>query len=101
MLLIGEVIVGVQDVVPQELPQGAVERVGAGADHGVDDAADGMAKFGVEVAVLQLELLDSIRRGRHIDITVGRARATIDFDVIVDTVQAKIGLPDAGTLMEK
>ena len=87
-----EEIVGVQIVVAHVLPQVAVQAVGARFDGRIDDAAGGVAEFGVEIAALQREFLDGVRRRNDGGIGPGVV-AAIELDVVVNAVEAEIVLP--------
>ena len=85
-------IIGVQIVVAHVLPSVTVHCIGAGFERRVDDAAGGVAKLGVEVAALQREFLDGIRRRYDGGVGPGIV-AAIELDVVVDAVEAEIVLP--------
>ncbi len=54
-----KIVGGIQLVVAEKLPSGAVEAVGAGFDRGIENRGAGTAKLGAEVGGLHLEFLQS------------------------------------------
>jgi len=62
---VGEEVGCVQCAVAKEFIAGAVELVGAGLDHGVDDGAGASAEFGRVPVGLDLEFLERIHRRLH------------------------------------
>src|ERR1700734_1924125 len=73
-------IIRVQIVVAHVLPGVAMESVGAGFEGRIDDAAGGVAEFGVEVAALEREFLDGIWWRDDGGVGPGIV-ATIDLDI--------------------
>lgn len=69
-----------------------MQPIGAGADGGIHHATGGVAKLGVEIAVLDLELLYGVRRRNNRGIGTGIV-AAIELDVVVDSVEAEVVLP--------
>ena len=87
-----EEIIRVQIVVAHVLPQVAVHAIGAGFERRVDDAAGGVSEFGVEVAALQREFLNGVRRRDNGGVGPGIV-AAVELDIVVNAVEAEIVLP--------
>src|SRR5262249_55323889 len=80
-----EEISGVQLVIAEEFPSGAMEAVGAGLDRGVEHRGTRASEFGAEVRSLNLEFLNGVDRRKHDEI--GSVQEVHGVGVVVDAVE--------------
>ncbi len=90
---------GIQFVVAEKLPCGAMNAVGARLDGCVHDSASGAAQFGAEVRGLNLEFLNRIDRRQ--DDEVGSVQEVDCVGVVVDAVQQVVVLRGTQTIRGK
>ena len=83
----------IEFVVAEELPNVAMQAVGAGFDGGVEDGACGAAQLGAELAGLHLDLRDGVHRRQ--DDVVGAVEEVDGVGVVVDAVQQVVVLRGA------
>ncbi len=103
--LVCEVVVGVKRRVANVLPKVSMQDVGPRLDRGIHDPTRGMAEFRAEVARLQFEFLDGVRRrhDRRIAVVPAGSRdgtGAVNLDVVVNAIETKIVLRpiDAGNI---
>src|SRR5258708_10594487 len=92
--------VRLQIFIAQVLPDVAVETIRGGLNSSVDDGASRVAKLGIEVAALQLELLNGVWRRSDGCVTPDR-RPTVHLNVVVDAIQSEVVLPDVDSIHRK
>ena len=90
---------GVELIVAEKFPCGAVETVGAGLDGGVENGSAGAAEFGAEVGGLNLEFLNGVDRRKNDE--VGAVQEVDGVGVVVDAVEQVVVLGGARPLAAK
>ena len=83
----------IEFIVAEELPDVAMQAVGAGLDGGVEHRTGGTAQLGAELAGLHLELLDGVHRRQ--DDVVGAVEEVDGVGVVVNAVQQVVVLRGA------
>ena len=95
-----EEVVGVEILVAKIFPDIAVEAVRSGFDGCVDDGPGRVSELCIEIAALQLELLNGVRWGSNCRVASDLG-TTVHLDVVVDAVQSEIVLPEVDSVHRK